>query len=310
MRDLPTDYPEFNTCKICPRSCGVNRNQGKKGSCGLDARLAIASIVVHRGEEPPISGPHGIVNVFFMHCNLQCSYCQNKQISSVHSSTSGHEYTVIEACNQICNLLDAGCGAVGFVSPSQYIPYIKAMVIEIRQRGYKVPFVYNTHGYDLVEQIRDLEGYIDVWLPDFKYAYAELGQTLSRVKNYPQVALAALKEMYRQKGNTLVINENGYVESGIIIRHLVLPGYLSNSIKVLDTIAWELSPGMHLSLMSQYNPQYYKGGDPSLRRTLTIDEYTEVVDKFFELGFYKGWIQALDSYAFYNPDFEQIHPFE
>lgn len=303
-------FEEFTDCRICPRNCGVNRDAGQKGFCGLDARLAIASIVRHRGEEPPISGPSGIVNVFFMHCNLQCAYCQNIQISSNRCSTSGFEYTVEEACKEIAHLLDAGCGAVGFVSPSHYIPYVKAIVSEIRQMGYRVPFVYNTNGYDHVEEIKALEGYIDVWLPDFKYAIDDLGRKFSKVSDYSSVALAALKEMYRQKGSTLHINDQGYAESGIIIRHLVLPGYIENSLQVLDTIAWELSTGLHISLMSQYNPIYYQGKDEALRRPLQADEYQQVVDKFYELGFYRGWIQELDSYGFYNPDFHQEHPFE
>lgn len=303
-------FSEFDACRICPRKCGVNRNQGKIGACGLDARLAIASIVRHRGEEPPVSGPNGIANVFFMHCNLQCTYCQNFQISSNTCSTDGFIYTVEQACDEIVRLLDSGCGAVGFVSPSHYIPYVKALVSEIRQRGYNVPFVYNTNGYDLVEQIRDLEEYIDVWLPDFKYAQADLGRKLSRVPDYPQVALSALKEMYRQKGNTLIINQHGYAESGIIIRHLILPGYIDNSLQVLDNIAWELSTGIHISLMSQYNPAFYQGEDISLKRSLDFHEYSAVLEKFHELGFYRGWIQDMDSFDYYNPDFEQEHPFE
>ncbi len=303
-------FAEFDACRICPRGCGTNRNQGRKGACGLDSRLAIASIVRHRGEEPPISGPQGIANVFFMHCNLQCLFCQNIQISNNQCSTSGFEYTLDQACNEIVRLLDSGCGAVGFVSPSHYIPYVKAIVSEIRHKGYRVPFVYNTNGYDLPEQIRELEEYIDVWLPDFKYAYDDLGRKLSRVPNYPKVALSALKEMYRQKGSTLIINDQGYAESGIIIRHLVLPGHIDNSIRVLDAIAWELSPGVHISLMSQYNPAFYRGDDAALRRTLLPHEYAEVVEKFHELGFYRGWIQDLDSYGYYNPDFDRGHPFE
>lgn len=303
-------FDEFNECRICPRNCAVNRNAGQKGFCGLDARLAIASIVRHRGEEPPISGPSGIANVFFMHCNLQCAYCQNIQISSNRCSTIGYEYTVEEACKEIALLLDAGCGAVGFVSPSHYIPYVKAIVSEIKHMGYRVPFVYNTNGYDHVEEIKALEGYIDVWLPDFKYSMDDLGRKFSKVSDYSRVALAALKEMYRQKGNTLLINNQGYAESGIIIRHLVLPGYIENSLQVLDTIAWELSTGLHISLMSQYNPIYYQDTDEAMRRTLRADEYQQVIDKFYELGFYRGWIQELDSYGFYNPDFDQEHPFE
>ncbi|MGC8865149.1 MAG: radical SAM protein [Bacteroidales bacterium] len=303
-------FEEFTKCQICPRNCGINRNAGQRGFCGLDARLAIASIIRHRGEEPPISGDAGIVNVFLMHCNLQCAFCQNNQISHNRCATTGFEYTLEKACEEIARLLDAGCGAVGFVSPSHYIPYVKAIVHKIRQMGYRVPIVYNTNGYDSVEEIKALENYIDVWLPDFKYSSDALGKKFSKVSDYTQVALAALKEMYRQKGSTLLINDHGYAESGMIIRHLALPGYVDNSLQVLDTIAWELSTNVHISLMSQYNPKYYQGTDEAMKRTLHAKEYQQVVDKFHELGFYRGWIQELDSYANYNPDFGQEHPFE
>jgi len=300
----------YESCALCPRECGVNRNQGELGYCRASGQsVAVGTICAHHGEEPVISGSGGICNVFFMHCNLQCSFCQNVQISHNQSPLINHTDSILNVSRRITHLLDQGCRAIGFVSPTHYLPHMIAIIETIRESGYRVPVVYNTNAYDKPEVLRILEGYVDIYLPDFKYGIAETGCLLSEADDYPDVALKAIKEMYRQKGSTLIIDEYGQAVSGLIIRHLVLPGNVTNSIKVLEMIAGELSVKVNISLMSQYNPLYYKLNDPAMQRVLTPEEYDKVKDAFSNLGFYRGWIQELNSFGFYNPDFSSDTPF-
>lgn len=212
---------------------------------------------------------------------------------------------VIEAI--IVNL-DQGCHAVGFVSPSHYIPHVKAIIETLRIMGCSPVFVYNTNGYDKVEEIKALESYIDVYLPDYKYSDNDLARRFSKVPDYPQFALSAIKEMYRQKGSTLVMNENGYAEKGLIIRHLVLPGNIDNSLKVLRDIA-DISTSIAVSLMAQYWPTPAVLSHPTLNRTLSNEEYEIVKAELDNLGFYKGWVQDIESNDHYLPDFEMDKPF-
>ncbi len=199
---------------------------------------------------------------------------------------------------------------VGFVSPSHFIPHVKAIITKLREDGLNPIFVYNTNGYDKVETLKSLEGLIDVYLPDFKYANPELSFQYSQARNYPEIAKAALKEMFRQKGATLSLNEDGIADWGIIVRHLVLPNALENSIEVLNYIAREISPKLHISLMAQYYPTDKAKTIPSLTRTITQEEYNSVVDAFHKFGFYNGWIQELESQEHYRPSFRDEHPFE
>jgi putative pyruvate formate lyase activating enzyme len=217
-----------------------------------------------------------------------------------------HLREVVEA---IVKILEQGCHAVGFVSPSHYIPHVKAIIEALRMQGQNPVFVYNTNGYDKVEEIRALESYIDVYLPDYKYSDKELARKFSKVPDYPQVALAAIKEMYRQKGSTIVMNENGFAEKGLIIRHLILPGAIENSFNVLGNLA-DISTSIAISLMAQYWPTPAVQNHINLGRTLTSEEYGIVKAELEKLGFYKGWVQELESSEHYRPDFEAHIPFE
>jgi putative pyruvate formate lyase activating enzyme len=200
---------------------------------------------------------------------------------------------------------------VGFVSPTHFIPQVKVIIRIIRDLGYDPVFIYNTNGYDKVSEIRKLENYIDVWLPDFKYMDAELAGSWSGAYDYPVNAVNAIKEMYRQAGSELIINDKGYAQKGLLIRHLVLPGAVSNSLDVLRTIASRISPEISISLMSQYYPNYYVAADKNLGRTLRKDEYEEVVKEMENLNMHSGWIQDMESYDNYRPDFSnKTHPFE
>ncbi len=295
---------------LCPRNCGVNRNAGETGYCGCDAGFHVASVCIHQGEEPPISGSKGICNVFFTGCNLQCLYCQNYQISCRKNLKPDQEYTLEEVTRQIITILDQGIEAVGFVSPTHFTPHVKTIIHELHQSGYTPITVYNSNGYDKAEILKSLEGLIDVYLPDFKYLDPKVSMAYSGAKDYPGYAREALREMFRQKGSTVVLNDNGQAVTGLIIRHLVLPGQTSDSIGILKWIAEELSSAVSISLMSQYYPTAGVARHPQLGRKISATEYREVLDAMEALGFHKGWIQDFESSGNYRPDFEREHPFE
>jgi putative pyruvate formate lyase activating enzyme len=256
-----------------------------------------------------ISGGKGICNIFFPHCNLQCKFCQNHDISRNDSVLFAEELTYNEVIGKICETLENTENIVGFVSPSHYIPQMLAIIRGIKETGRNPVFVYNTNGYDKVETLKMLEGIIDVYLPDFKYIDTDLAYQYSGAKNYPEIAANALKEMYRQKGATLIVNDNGIAESGIIVRHLVLPHATSQSIEILKYIAEEISSRLHISLMSQYYPTDKVKNHKYLGRNITKREYKKVVNAFFEYGFSRGWVQDIESHASFRPDFSSNKPF-
>jgi len=296
-------------CTLCPRDCGVDRTKGEKGYCGLDDKIYISSICIHKGEEPPVSGPYGICNVFFAHCNMQCVYCQNFQISDNKFAADRYEMTLETAVNKIIDILDSGIPALGFVSPSHQIPQMLSIIEELRKRSYKPTIVYNSNGYDKVETLKELEGIVDVYLPDFKYSDPVLSKELSDAPDYPEIALKAVKEMYRQKGSLLITNDSGYAESGLIIRHLILPGEVENSLAVLRTVAEDISPKINISLMSQYwAPK--KFDLEALNHKIKETDYLRVIEEMNRLGLDNGWVQEFDSHNNYRPDFNKIHPFE
>jgi len=297
-------------CTLCPRECGVNRFKGGDGYCRMDAGLNIVSICIHRGEEPPISGPGGICNIFFAGCNLHCIYCQNYDISRPGANCRRSAKTLNQTIDMIESILSDNVKAVGFVSPSHVVPQVKAIIRGLNTRGLNPTTVYNTNSYDKSEVIESLEGIIDVYLPDYKYATSSIAKEYSDAADYPEVALRALKKMYFQKGSMLPSDKEGRSENGILIRHLVLPGHIDESKKVLVSIAEELSPGVHLSLMSQYHPTPFVKDHSHLNRPLFNTEYKAVVETMESLGFRNSWIQDMDSYRNYRPDFKKENPFE
>jgi putative pyruvate formate lyase activating enzyme len=300
----------LENCTLCPRECRVNRFAGSDGYCGTDAGLNISSICIHRGEEPVISGVDGICNIFFGGCNLHCIYCQNHEISQCASGTMKKKMDLNEALSQIIKILSDGITSVGFVSPSHVVPQVKAIIKGLNSHGLKPLTVYNTNGYDKWTTIRSLEGLIDIYLPDYKYVTNGVAAEYSGAYDYPEVALKAIKEMYYQKGSTLALDERGHAENGLLIRHLVLPGHAEESKKVLYSIVEELSPGVHLSLMSQYHPTDNVRHHPVLNRSLYKEEYESVVETMVTLGFRNGWVQDMDSNINYLPDFRKENPFE
>jgi putative pyruvate formate lyase activating enzyme len=314
----------FKNCTICPRNCKVNRIKSPAGYCRTGAGFSISTICIHKGEEPPVNGKNGICNIFFTGCNLHCIFCQNHEISFIGKSmpknlagiawrqytSSDFQFDLDEVIRRIIKILDHGIAAVGFVSPSHVVPQVKAIIIELRKQGRNPVFVYNTNAYDKTETINELDGFIDVFLPDFKYMDPVVATRLSDAPDYPEIALASIREMYHLKSSSLMINEDGQAESGLIIRHLVIPGHLENSLAVLRTIAEKMSTGVYISLMSQYHPTEYVKEINDLNRTLYPEEYQQVVEEMERLGFRKGYYQRLDSATHYQPNFAKENPFE
>ena len=296
-------------CRICPRQCGVDRFVEPTGFCRTEAGYAIASVTLHRGEEPVLSGSKGICNVFFGHCNLRCLYCQNFQISRNESRIKEADWSLQTVVGAVTAILDTGVGHLGFVSPSHMVPQMAAIINEVQRQGYRPVIVYNSNGYDRVATLQQLEALIDVYLPDCKYMDPVLAGKWSGAADYPAVAGAALREMYRQKGNVLHLDAEGMVERGLIVRHLVLPGAVANSLAVLRFLTDELSNRIALSLMAQYRPIEAVVDKEFLNRRLLASEYAEVIATMERLGFSEGWVQECTSADCYNPDFEQDSPF-
>ena len=296
---------DMSHCCLCPHQCGVNRNQGQLGVCKLDAGLHIAKICLHKGEEPIEGSENGVCNVFFSHCNLRCQYCQNYQISQPQSAIVPEINDIEDAVSQIIAILDNNVHFLGFVSPSSHIPHMLAIVESLHEKNYFPKIIYNTNAYDSVETLQSIESVVDVYLPDFKYATDSLGKEMSGIDNYFSVAKKALAEMYRQKKES-ISDEN----PALIIRHLVLPNHVANSLDVLQTIADICGNNVFISLMSQYFPVYKALKNDTINRTLTETEYEIVLDMLDDLNFERGWTQLLDSNDYYQPDFGKGNPFE
>ena len=269
---------DIRNCTCCPHECGTDRYNGIIGRCQRDSKPHIAQICIHKGEEPVLGGPNGVVNVFFTGCNLKCVYCQNHEISQ---DIPTKEYNSIrQVVSIIASLMcQHEVNTVGFVSPSHNVFNVKAIIDLLRKRGYNPTIIYNTNGYDKVETLRELEDYVNIYLPDYKYAIDETGEKYSGIKHYSSIALKAIGEMYRQKGSRLTLNNDGICESGLIIRHLVLPNNIDNSIEAVKNIAMEISPRVKLSLMSQYYPDHLALTIPELNRKITEEEYKKVFQR-------------------------------
>ncbi len=241
---------------------------------------------------------------------MQCLYCQNYDISRNKGAIVESEVDMTELLDMIERHLKRGCKSVGFVSPSHFYPQMLQVIEGVKQRGHDPVFIFNTNGYDRVEAIRALEGVIDVYLPDFKYRDERLAHEFSKAPGYPEIAADAVGEMFRQTGPDIVLDDEGLITRGLIIRHLVLPGFPQNSIDVLQYIANQYSPDCYVSLMSQYWPTPAVANHRQLGRQVRADEYDAVLEAMEELGFSRGWVQELGSSEHYRPDFMQDHPFE
>jgi putative pyruvate formate lyase activating enzyme len=297
-------------CDICPRNCGANRLGGEMGYCNSEALPIVASYCDHHGEEPVLSGEKGSGTIFFANCNLRCVYCQNHQISQNWIKQKSNEITCHQLAEHMLRLQkELGCHNINLVSPSHFVPQIIRALVEAVPLGLNIPLVYNTNGYDSMETLKELDGVIDIYLPDFKYFDNKNALELSGAADYVEAAQAAIKEMYRQVGN-LVIDDNGIAERGLIVRHLILPERLSGSREVLKWLAGELSRDVTISVMSQYHSMHRALEMPQLARSISQPEFDEVFNLVVELGMENGWVQQLEAAEYYVPDFEREgHPF-
>jgi putative pyruvate formate lyase activating enzyme len=298
-------YEILSCCTLCPRQCKVNRLKGEKGFCGGGNTLEIAHYGPHFGEEPPLTGDKGAGTIFFTHCNLKCSFCQNHQISH-----EGIGYLISEEkLGEIMLHLQAlGCHNIDLVTPSHFLPFILKALSLAAAQGLRIPLVYNSSGYESPETLKLLEGIIDIYLPDWKYAEESLGNLYSNTPDYPLVCQAAVKEMYRQVGEVMV-DDQEIALRGLIIRHLVLPGHLTNSEKVLALIRTSFPDSIRISLMSQYAPQFRAQEHSLINRPLNQEEYQKIRKVMETLEFGEYWIQELESQEVLFPDFKSNTPF-
>ena len=294
-------------CECCPRKCRVNRLEGQVGFCRIRACIHISHAGLHFGEETPISGTKGSGTIFFAGCNLRCVFCQNYQISQEFQQGHTRTLTTDELASEMLRLQDKGAHNINFVSPSHMIFQMADAIKVAKGKGLVVPVVYNSNGYDSVDALRQLRGLVNIYLPDIKYLENGLGKQLSAADDYTDIVPGVLREMLDQVGH-LEMDDEGIAVRGLLVRHLVLPDYLGNSRRCLRFLA-DLSPDTFVSIMSQYSPQYKACDYPGINRTLTKDEYDEVMDYALELGLENAFIQELESQEHYLPDFAQESPF-
>ena len=295
-------------CECCPRKCGVNRLEGKTGFCRIAAGAQIAHVGLHHGEEPPISGTRGSGTIFFAGCNLRCVFCQNHQISQDFQPSQTKTMTADGLADEMLRLADAGAHNINLVSPSHVIFQTADAIVAAKARGLAIPIVYNSNGYDSVDALRRVRGLVDIYLPDIKYLSNDLARLYSGAADYADIIPGVLGEMFQQVGH-LELDDDGTARRGLLVRHLVLPGAVDNSRRCLACLA-QLSPATHVSIMSQYSPQYRATQYPEISRPLTAREYDEVTDHALELGLESAFIQELDSRHRYLPNFNLDHPFE
>ncbi|OPL14904.1 MAG: hypothetical protein AVO39_08315 [delta proteobacterium MLS_D] len=295
----------MRNCRLCPRRCGVDRFRGERGFCGLDDHMVVNCALPHYGEEPPLSGTGGAGTIFFSSCNLRCPYCQNHQISH---SVRGRPVSPDELADMMLHLQELGCHNIEFVTGTPHVAGIVRGVGRALEQGLSLPLVYNCGGYESAEVVECLQGIIDVYLPDFKYGETEVIRRLGAPPDYAERALAALKIMIRQVGDGLILRDDA-AYGGIIVRHLVLPGMVDNSLAVMRLLARHVSKSIPLSLMAQYTPMPLVADDPLLGRRVAKDEYERVVNEAIALGFEYLFVQQVDTVD-KIPDFDKTAPFQ
>ena len=286
-RRIEKAFKLLSSCEVCPRKCGMNRLEGKKGFCRSGGEVIVSSYNAHFGEEPPLVGNFGSGAIFFTNCNLKCVYCQNYPISQLGN---GNKVTLQELAKIMLDLQKRKCHNINLVTPTHFVPQIlKSLKLAIKM-GLYIPIAYNTSGYDSVNTLELLDSVVDIYLPDARYANNEIAIKYSSAPDYFEIMKKALKEMYRQVGD-LAVDETGVARSGLIVRHLVLPGGLSGTRKIMRFIAREISPHTYMSLMAQYFPVYQAGQFHPLSRKINRKEYREALRAFKEEGLENGWFQ-------------------
>ena len=291
---------ELECCTICPHNCKINRNNGQIGRCRSGDKVKIALASVHNYEEPCISGKNGSGTIFFSNCNLSCIYCQNYKISQLGK---GYELSVEELANIMLKQQEKGVNNINLVTPTMYVYQIIEAIKIARKRGLKIPIIYNTNGYENVKTIQDLNGYVDIYLPDLKYYSNEISKKYSKIDNYFKYATEAIKEMYKQVGSP-IFDENGIIKKGLIIRHLVLPNHLQNSKHILKWIKENMPEDTYVSVMAQYFPTYKAKEDNLINRKLNKKEYREIEEFLYTLNLENGYMQELGEHEEeYVPNF-------
>ena len=274
-------------CSLCPRQCHANRISGKKGYCGMGSSIRAARAALHMWEEPCISGEKGSGAVFFSGCGLRCCFCQNRDIAI---GDRGKEVSVERLADIFLELEQKGAANLNLVTGAHYVPQIIHALELARKKGCKLPVVYNSSGYEKVETLKLLEGYVDVYLPDMKYMDAKLAADFSHAPDYPEVAENAIREMVRQTG-ACVFGAEGYIRKGTIVRHLILPGHTKNSIAVLQYLHETYGDNIMISMMNQFTPVWKQEKFPELNRKVTKREYEKVLNIALELGIENGYFQ-------------------
>ena len=280
---------QLEKCEICPHKCGINRYNNEVGRCKSKDTIKIALYSIHDFEEPCISGKNGSGTVFFSNCNMNCVFCQNFEISQLGK---GKEITIKELADIFIKQQEKDVENINLVTPTSYAYQIIEAIKIARNKGLRIPIVYNTNGYENIETIKALDGYVDIYLPDLKYFENDLALKYSKVNNYFETATKAIKEMIKQVG-TSHFDSNGIMKKGVLIRHMVLPNYIENSKKVLKWIKQNLPNNIYVSIMAQYFPTYKAKEDEKINRKLTREEWNEIEDFVQEIGIENGFIQEL-----------------
>ena len=292
----------MNSCFLCPRNCGANRKEKEAGICGEYDTIRIARASLHMWEEPPISGERGSGTVFFTGCPLRCVFCQNHKIAD---GTNGVPVTADELAQIFLKLQDLGAHNINLVTATHFVPGVIDALKEAKSKGLEIPILYNSSGYESVETLKLLKGLVDIYLPDFKYVSGEIAKRYSKAPDYFEVASKALEEMFSQVGSP-IFDEDGLIKRGVVVRHLILPGYTDDSKAVIDYLFNTYGDNIYISIMNQYTPLSAQlASFPELDRTLTDAEYDEVVDFAVDLGVTNAFVQEGSAAAeSFIPDFE------
>ncbi|WP_411169122.1 radical SAM protein [Clostridium sp. MB05] len=277
----------LENCSLCPRNCGVNRLSEKRGFCGAGDKIRVARAALHYWEEPCISGNIGSGTIFFSYCTLKCVFCQNHNISQC---SFGKEISIDRLGEIFIELQEKGALNINLVTPTHYVPQIIEAIRVARNKGLNIPIIYNSSGYEKVETIKLLKGYIDVYLPDMKYFDSKYSVKYSKAKDYFSYAKEAIDEMINQVGD-VKFDENGIIKKGVIIRHLMLPGLLFDSKKIVDYIHKTYGNKVYISLMNQYTPLEHVKEYPEINKPLNQKHYEALIDYSLDIGVEKGFIQ-------------------
>jgi putative pyruvate formate lyase activating enzyme len=283
-------YKLMEKCELCPRKCGVNRLKGRIGFCKAGLLPMVSSFHGHFGEEPPISGKNGSGTIFFTHCSLRCVFCQNHPISQ---SGQGREISIEELAVMMLDLQGQSCHNINFVTPTHYMTQVLEAVFLAREKGLKLPLVYNCGGYESLEALEILDGVIDIYMPDMKYSNDAPAERYSNAPDYFEVNKKAVKEMHRQVG--CLETEKGIAKKGLLIRHLVLPDNLAGSKEIFEFIAKELSPDTYVNIMAQYYPCHLAHRFPEIDRRITAGEYMEAIRLAKGAGLKNGFRQVMST---------------